>query len=73
MSLSAGSIETLMELLEAKLGVVEIFDREDAREVKVLQRCREELTTCRRTKGTAGTAAPARRNGRRKAAQAAPI
>jgi hypothetical protein len=72
MSLSAGSIETLMELLEAKLGVVEIFDREDAREVKVLQRCREELTTCR-AKGAGGTAAPARRRGRRKTAQAAPI
>lgn len=47
MALSGSSIETLMELLEAKLGCVEIFDREDAREVKNLERCRDELQAYR--------------------------
>lgn len=43
MALSGQSVETLMLLLEDKLQCVEIFDREDAREVKVLERCLDEL------------------------------
>jgi hypothetical protein len=43
MALSNQSIEALMELVEIKLGCVEIFDREDAREVKALERCHNEL------------------------------
>lgn len=43
MALSNKSIEALMKLVEIKLDCVEIFDREDAREVKALERCRNEL------------------------------
>ena len=43
MALSGKSLEALMDLVEIKLSCVEIFDREDAREVKVLERCRDEL------------------------------
>jgi hypothetical protein len=32
-----------MDLVEIKLSCVEIFDREDAREVKALESCRNEL------------------------------
>lgn len=71
MALSGGSIETLMQLLEAKLGTVEVYDREDAREVKVLKQCRDELAACR-TKGTGGAALRKRRKGRGRAAPAAP-
>ncbi|MDH3241935.1 MAG: hypothetical protein OEO83_14870 [Alphaproteobacteria bacterium] len=72
MALSGGSIETLMQLLEAKLGTVEVFDREDAREVKGLHRCREELEACRaRAARRAGH--PVRRNPPSRAASAAPF
>lgn len=52
MALSGQSVDTLMQLLEGKLSAVEIFDREDAKEVKILERCREELQalTARRGK-----------------------
>ena len=43
MALSNKSIEALMELVAIKLDCVEIFDREDAREVKALERCHNEL------------------------------
>ncbi len=72
MALSGGSIETLIQLLEAKLGTVEVFDREDAREVKVLQRCREELAACR-GKGTARTKASSRAKNRSPNAPASPL
>lgn len=43
MALSNKSLEALMDLVEIKLSCVEIFDREDAREVKALESCRKEL------------------------------
>ena len=43
MALSRKSVEALMDLVEIKLSCVEIFDREDAREVKALESCRKEL------------------------------
>lgn len=43
MGLSRKSIEVLLDLLEIKLSCIEISDREDAREVKVLERARKEL------------------------------
>ena len=43
MSLSKRSIEMLLDLVEIKLSYMDISDREDARDLQVLERCREEL------------------------------
>jgi hypothetical protein len=72
MALSTGSIDTLMQLLEAKLGTVEVFDREDAKVVKVLEQCRSELAACR-GKRTPGAVMHARRKLQNPEAPAAPI
>jgi len=53
MALSGRSLEALMDLVEIKLNCVEIFDREDAREVKILEYCREELVALHRQRGSA--------------------
>ena len=37
MSLSKQSIETLLDLVEIKLGCMEVYDREDARELNALE------------------------------------
>lgn len=44
-SLTRESLETLLDLVEIRLGHVEIYDREDARELKQLQKTREQLTS----------------------------
>ncbi len=44
-NLSRESLETLLDLVEIRLGHVEIYDREDARELRQLQKTREQLTT----------------------------
>ncbi|MGF1629608.1 MAG: hypothetical protein ACFCUT_09070 [Kiloniellaceae bacterium] len=43
MSLSRSSVETLIDLVEIKLSCVEVYDRDDSRELLNLQRCKEEL------------------------------
>ncbi|HXQ53762.1 MAG TPA: hypothetical protein VN802_21900 [Stellaceae bacterium] len=43
MSLSRRSIEMLLDLVEIKLSFMDISDREDARDLHVLERAREEL------------------------------
>jgi hypothetical protein len=43
MSLSRRSIEILLDLVEIKLSYMDISDREDARDLQVLERAREEL------------------------------
>ncbi len=43
-SLSKQSIETLIDLVEIKLGCMEIFDRDDRRAVRDLQGCLKELS-----------------------------
>ena len=43
MSLSKRSLETLLDLVEIRLSCVEVWDRDDARELKVLQAARKEL------------------------------
>lgn len=43
MSLSRRSVETLIDLVENKLSCVEIFDRDDQREVINLEHCLKEL------------------------------
>ena len=43
MNLSKRSVEMLLDLVEIKLSYMDISDREDARDLQVLERCREEL------------------------------
>ena len=43
MSLSPRSVETLLDLVEIKLSCLEVQDREDARELAILETARREL------------------------------
>ena len=43
-SLSKRTIETLTDLVEIKLSCIQVFDRDDAREMAALERARRELT-----------------------------
>ena len=43
MALTKKCAETLLDLVEVKLSCIEVFDREDAREVALLETCRAEL------------------------------
>ncbi len=43
MALSKSSVETLIDLVEIKLSCVEVYDRDDSRELVNLQRCKDEL------------------------------
>ena len=43
MSLSKRVVETLIDLVEIKLSCVEVYDRDDKREIAGLERCRHEL------------------------------
>jgi len=43
MSLSRSTVETLIDLVEIKLSCVEVYDRDDSRELANLQRCKDEL------------------------------
>jgi len=43
MGLSRRSIEVLLDLVEIKLSYMDISDREDVRDMKLLERCRDEL------------------------------
>ena len=47
MSLSKRSIVILLDLVEIKLGCLETYDREDERELEILEACREELMALR--------------------------
>lgn len=47
MSLSKVSLETVIDLVEIRLACVEVYDREDARELKALELCRKELEEIR--------------------------
>lgn len=42
--ITRGTLEVLLDLVEIKLGCVEIYDRDDARELKTLERARAELS-----------------------------
>ena len=44
MGLSKSSLETLIDLVEIKLSCVEVYDRDDSRELVNLQRCKDELS-----------------------------
>ncbi len=43
MELSSHSVESLIDLVENTLSLMEVWDRDDRREVMVLQRCLKEL------------------------------
>ncbi|MBT5051193.1 MAG: hypothetical protein HOM58_22035 [Rhodospirillaceae bacterium] len=43
MPLSKQSIENLLDLVEIKIGALQIVDRDDQRELKSLEACRNEL------------------------------
>lgn len=47
MSLTKRSIETILDLVEIKLHSMQVIDREDARELEVLESCRRELLDIR--------------------------
>lgn len=42
-ALSRSTADLLMDLVEIKLGCMEVWDREDARELKALEKARVEL------------------------------
>ncbi len=42
--LSRDALETLLDLVEIRLGSVEVFDREDARELRQLEKIRDQLS-----------------------------
>jgi hypothetical protein len=43
MALSRQCIENLLDLVEIKIGSLQVLDREDAREMRSLETCRSEL------------------------------
>ena len=45
MGISKRTLETLIDLVEIKLSCMEVYDREDARELANLERCLGELRT----------------------------
>jgi hypothetical protein len=42
-ALSKQSIETLTDLVEIKISYMDVLDRDDAKELRLLERCRDEL------------------------------
>ncbi len=56
MSLSKRVIETLIDLVEIKLSCIEVYDREDKREITGLERCRQELQNLPQANGNAADA-----------------
>jgi hypothetical protein len=48
MSLSKRTVEMLLDLVEIKLSYMDISDREDAKDLQVLERCKEELSALER-------------------------
>lgn len=55
MSLSKRVIETLVDLVEIKLSCIEVYDREDSKELTSLEQCRKELLELlERVKGAKG-------------------
>ena len=69
MSLSRKAIETLVDLVEIKLSCLEVYDREDNRELVNLQQCRDELMAHQKDggKGSVVSLQSGRRRGARQA------
>jgi hypothetical protein len=57
--LTRKSLELLIDLVEIKLGSMEIFDRDDQRIVRDLEACRKELSAIARPRQTAPVASAA--------------
>jgi len=70
MSLSKRSIEMLLDLVEIKISSMDIADRDDARHLQMLERCRAELKALDSGEPAAlvSFASPGRRPGRPRAA-----
>ncbi|HVM81335.1 MAG TPA: hypothetical protein VMU06_20100 [Stellaceae bacterium] len=64
MSLSKRSVEMLLDLVEIKISYMDVADREDARDLVVLERAREELRAITGGNGTLAQEAMVRRVGR---------
>ncbi len=66
MNLSKRSVEMLLDLVEIKLSYMDISDREDARDMEILERCRNELQSLdsEPTGNVAAFVRPMRRPGR---------
>lgn len=59
MSLSKRCVETLLDLVDNKLTAMQVFDREDAREVTILETCKRELQALKAMRPVAtGTVVP---------------
>jgi len=71
MMLSSETVETLIDLIQNKLAVLEIGDRDDVREMVVLRHCLAELQGLSDTDvGLLKSCAPIARRGRRRKASA---
>ena len=57
MTLSKQSLETLTDLVEIKLSCIEVWDKDDRRELKALERARDELRALQQQSGRRPTAA----------------
>ena len=70
MSLSKRSIEILLDLVEIKISYMDISDREDARDLQLLERCRAELKALDRgeTAAVVAIVGPPRRPARSRSA-----
>jgi hypothetical protein len=55
-SLTKRSVETLIDLVEIKLSCIQVFDRDDAKELAALEQARRELVAL--VPGRAGTVVP---------------
>lgn len=65
MSLSRRSVEMLLDLVEIKISYMDVADREDARDLVVLERCLQELRSLPGLAGAPVSPAPlTRRDGR---------
>jgi hypothetical protein len=69
MSLSKRTIEILLDLVEIKISYMDVADREDARDLQALERCRAELRALDRSEPAEVVtfAGPTRRPGRPRA------
>jgi len=52
MALSRQSIETLLDLVEIKISYMVVVDRDDAKQLRILERCRDELRAAGAAAGT---------------------
>jgi hypothetical protein len=70
MSLSKRTIEMLLDLVEIKISYMDVADREDARDLQALERCRAELRALDRSEAAevVAFAGSPRRPGRPRAA-----